>query len=274
MKAEIVKVTPQLAQKWLENNPNNRSVRKGRVEVYARDMKAGKWNVTGQGIVLDKDGALLDGQHRLQAVIEANVSVDMLVISDMERVSTYDAGMSRSALDQINLKRNVKSEVGVYSTIGISIVRSYYGLVLYNSLSSTGYFSVSEIEAVAEKDKDELNWICALFNRSGSGVRRAAFCAALFAIYKLNVGLTKEMVEHIAYVLYTGLADGDKDAPIIALRNKLVNKEIVSGGNGANELQMRTQYMVDCLLKGKTVFRTTVPKKSIYDFTKLQDVIV
>lgn len=81
---EIVDVTPQMAKEWLASNPENRRLDKGHAASLARDMQAGNWRLTGQSIQFGADGLLKDGQHRLQAVILANMSVPMLVVRGLD----------------------------------------------------------------------------------------------------------------------------------------------------------------------------------------------
>lgn len=78
---EVVDVTPELATRWLEkNHPNNRPVAWNRVGAFANDMRSNAWKLTHQGVCFDGDGHLIDGQHRLQSVLQATVTVQMLVI--------------------------------------------------------------------------------------------------------------------------------------------------------------------------------------------------
>lgn len=65
-----------MAAKWLElNNTSNRKIVKAHVERIARDMLAGRFRETHQGIAFGVDGSLLDGQHRLSAIVLANTPV-------------------------------------------------------------------------------------------------------------------------------------------------------------------------------------------------------
>lgn len=73
-------VSPEKALNWLENaNTNNRKVVDAKVRHLVREIKNGKWRVSHQGIAFGTDGVLLDGQHRLWAVIESNTTVRMPV---------------------------------------------------------------------------------------------------------------------------------------------------------------------------------------------------
>jgi hypothetical protein len=94
--ATIVTVTPKLAGEWMESNEKNRHIRDRLVVKYARDMSAGNWSLTGEAIKFDTEGCLVDGQHRLLAVILSGVSLQMLVVCGVERAAqtVMDTGAS------------------------------------------------------------------------------------------------------------------------------------------------------------------------------------
>lgn len=103
---ELVTVTPELAEFWLTQNRSNRNVRRPIWRAYARDMAAGAWKLTAEPIKLAPDGTLLDGQHRLHAVVEADVPVQMFVAYDVppEAQAAMDSGAKRTAADALNLR--------------------------------------------------------------------------------------------------------------------------------------------------------------------------
>ncbi len=83
---EIKTITPSMAEKWLRvNNTHNRPLYEKTIENYAREMKAGAWTVTNQGIGFADDGTLLDGQQRLSAIVKAGIPVKMLVVTGLPR---------------------------------------------------------------------------------------------------------------------------------------------------------------------------------------------
>lgn len=96
---QIVDVTPALAAEWLTRNfENNRTINASAVARFAEDMKSGAWRLTHQGLAFDEIGRLVDGQHRLRAVLVANVSARMVVsyylaASPLEKI---DRGTARS----------------------------------------------------------------------------------------------------------------------------------------------------------------------------------
>lgn len=97
----IVHVTPEIAERWLKGNTVNRKIREAAVNQYASDMLAGRWSLTGDAICFSPDGLLLNGQHRLRAVIAADVAVPMLIMRNVpvEAMGNMDAGTKRTAAD-------------------------------------------------------------------------------------------------------------------------------------------------------------------------------
>ena len=104
--AKVVFVSPEIANRWLDRNTKNRHVRPATVKKYARDMAAGRWQITGEGVKFSADGALLDGQHRLAAIIESGATVPLFVMrgiaSEAQRV--MDTGRARTASDALTMK--------------------------------------------------------------------------------------------------------------------------------------------------------------------------
>lgn len=103
----IVNVTPDQAATWLaEHNIHNRTLRESRVAQYARDMEADRWQFNGDPIRFALDGSLLDGQHRLSAVMRSGKTVPMVVIWGLANSAqeTMDTGAARSMADALSLR--------------------------------------------------------------------------------------------------------------------------------------------------------------------------
>lgn len=101
--AGFVEVTPKLAKEWLAKNFGNRPIREQDLDRYRRDMLAGRWHNDGSPLRFTADGELLDGQHRLRAVIAANRAVVMLVVRGVDREAqiVMDTGRRRTAADAL-----------------------------------------------------------------------------------------------------------------------------------------------------------------------------
>lgn len=104
--AEVEQISPTVAKQMLEHNVKNRLLRPAVVALYARDMAGDNWRMSAEAVKFDWNGRLIDGQHRLNAVIEADVTVPMLVARNLEpEVQTViDAGSKRTAGDALKFE--------------------------------------------------------------------------------------------------------------------------------------------------------------------------
>jgi hypothetical protein len=106
-RSEIMTVTPDMAKEWLLNNTSNRPIRAQHVNALAVSITHGEWVVSHQGIAFSTGGTLLDGQHRLKAIIEADLPVQMLVTTGVNE-SAYkvlDCGVKRTIADLAHLDK-------------------------------------------------------------------------------------------------------------------------------------------------------------------------
>jgi hypothetical protein len=73
-------ITPEVARWYLQqHNRGNRPILWSVVDAIAWDIATGKFVVTGQGIEFDKDMNLVDGQHRLHAIVKADRAQTMRI---------------------------------------------------------------------------------------------------------------------------------------------------------------------------------------------------
>lgn len=98
-------VTPTQAMRWLNRNPLNRKLRRSRIEKYAQEMAAGQWALNGEAIKFDREGNLIDGQHRLHACIESATEFTTVVVTNLpvEAQLTMDTGGARTPADMLGL---------------------------------------------------------------------------------------------------------------------------------------------------------------------------
>ena len=101
MKTQIQTVTPEIAAHFLQKNTGNRDYRKSWVAHLSNIIKNGEWMTTHQGIALDKAGNLIDGQHRLLAIIDSGLPVQINVSYDVDpkTFGCIDIGVKRNLAD-------------------------------------------------------------------------------------------------------------------------------------------------------------------------------
>lgn len=119
---EIVRISPDTARKMLTRNLGNRKVRKDNLTKLTTAMSAGEFKFTGESIKFGESGTLLDGQHRLMAIIKSGVPLKMLVIWNVpdESWDVLDRGVSRSNGDML-AHHNIKNPNIVAAIAGLVV---------------------------------------------------------------------------------------------------------------------------------------------------------
>ena len=103
---KTMQVGPDLALKWLDKNTANRQVRPSRVKEYTKAMTDGRWHYTADPIRFDEDGRLIDGQHRLLAIVKSGTEQEMHVVRGLAREAqdAVDVGAARTASDALKVR--------------------------------------------------------------------------------------------------------------------------------------------------------------------------
>ena len=101
----LVRLTPDLAQELWKRNVKNRRFRQALASFYSIEMKAGRWVCNGETIVFDSQGRLIQGQHRIYAVMMSGVTIMVYMVFDVDPAAfmTMDSGSKRSAADQLEV---------------------------------------------------------------------------------------------------------------------------------------------------------------------------
>jgi hypothetical protein len=98
-----VEFTPELAAQYLGRVNVQRRLKPTTVAGYASDMMAGRWEEDTNAIVLNDDGDLVNGQHRLTAVVQSDCTVGFWVRrgAPLESILRMDQGAPRAGGDQL-----------------------------------------------------------------------------------------------------------------------------------------------------------------------------
>ena len=242
---DSVQVTPEMAAKWLEGNVLNRPLKQAHVERLAREMKAGRWRLTHQGIAFDVTGCLIDGQHRLWAVVESGVTVPMRVFYNEPAGNLYavDNGERRTNLDILNLT----GEVGEVTAKDLATLRA-----MLASLSARGStFSASEESAQYRRHQHAVSF--AVKHLGNSGRKGLATAQIRAVIARATYTADEQRLVHFCDVLRSGVPADEQDHVILALRDFLTRNQ--SAGNGESAQRVRyakTEWALDAYLNGKT----------------------
>lgn len=131
MRAEIKLMTPELAEELLKKNKGNRKIKTVK-DFYSKQMKNGEWKENGEPIIIDKNGIIKDGQHRLIAVISSKHKYEVPIIYDVnpDVMDTIDTGTNRSLSDILQLNGFL------YSTHVASLTKA---IIKYKSEASASF---------------------------------------------------------------------------------------------------------------------------------------
>lgn len=263
MKMEYMYITPEIAEKWLaQNNGKNRSLSNGTVQSYANDMRSGNWeSEVGSAISFDSDGILRDGQHRLAAIIQAGVGIWMWVCWNVSSNGIYDNNRRRTESDQVSI---IKPDFESFyrSTRWIAIAK-----VMIRQINSpdknTRRVSPKEIIDFTEKHKEDFDsFFLNMPTEKVSKISVSTVFLALFMAYASGVSLCNILAFY--NVLLSGMSTSEKEFPIIAYRNYLIER--CTTRQTSIEGIKRCQYALNKYLEGTGTKRNFVPEKLIWQF--------
>lgn len=251
-----MEVTPELAQKWLQRNPKNRNMRKEAVQAYARDMKRGAWCPNHQGIAIDANGDLLDGQHRLAALVRANVTLPMLVFTGVpvnidgvnaKTMETVDRGTTRLISDMLRIQYGIKQHANFVAAMIVTLAQIMVGS------GRARRVSMPQTSAILELFADDLRWVSE--NRPTMSPLSAALVGGAVAFARNVIGKPAEEF-YQAFGLGVGLSAG---GAVLVLRNYILGTDALRGDRTTR--RRVAQVIVACIdhyAKGRAIDR--VPK--------------
>lgn len=254
---EIVTVTPDLAQRFLTANKTNRAINQDRVTSYANDMRAGKWRLNNQGIGFGQDGVLYDGQHRLHAVIQAGVAVDMLLVMGLptEARTTVDKNRPRSIADDLRMHYGETNAPHLVSS----------AKMLYAILNRReGFLSFDTTRDLIKEYREGLDFALLATKDGGKIFNKAPINGALALAYKANPERVREFANR--FVSGLGLLE---DSPIALARNYFIR--IHSGLRNASTRRDASVKLLRCVqafLQGEVLLRTNANEESVEFFAQ------
>ena len=213
-------VTPEIAAAMLERNDMNRSVSTLQVERYAQAMAAGEWRENGQTITCAEDGMLLDGQHRLQAVIKSGVPIRFLIVRNVPKqaMSTIDTGSVRTLAHVLGIKGVVNPRYAA------SITRLLYVHDIADGEMRLGNCKESQRNALLEGFYDSNK---AIIDRAAAvaGGKHHFVISHLGLCYVLFARKSPCKADEFFILLKTGenLTTGH---PVLSLRTKLIDNRL------------------------------------------------
>lgn len=244
LRTSVENITPDQAKEYLKCNNINRPVVQTAVDKYANLMERGEWKLNGEALCFT-EGALVNGQHRLLAIIKSGKTIPMLVVRGCEDGSflTYDQGRSRTAADIFALS-DIPNASQMSSCIqkfvklkaGHSIVKGI-GKQSNNNNKAT---RKDLLDLYHEHEEDWKTW----FKKASSWNYQTKLLKVPEVVaYCMYLTLEKEHCNQYVAEFFEGLFTGRiNKSPILILRNKLISDLI-------SKKTMMPQYKQQLIIK-------------------------
>lgn len=219
LKFEKQLITPAIANELIQRNKHNRQIRKSVLFRYSHDMANGRWKQnTAEVIKIAKTGRILDGQHRLHAVIKSGVSIYFYVATGLDEdvFDVLDTGKSRNAADVFTI-------ADIRNSHQLSAIIAYFNLLKDNKRQGRHVDrKPTNAELLEQYYEEPLFWqnitnrTMVLYTSFAKILPGSTIGGFLAYLYKLN----PEKADNFMEQLCTGLNVTNQS--IALLRNKLM----------------------------------------------------
>lgn len=228
----VTTVTPEMANAWLQAAAPNRNISEKAVNKYARDMKNGKWYATNNGIAFNKQGQLIDGEHRLRAVVRAGVAIETVVVTHMDNEArrVIDCGVPRDIPGQWKIHGDFPELSGVLNTLA-SYARS---MIAGPTPTKSPAFSYDELTGFVERKYDALRFTLDNLMSGNPKDRKGVSIAPVGGmVCRAWYHVDHDALAEFCYSLRTGLGVSTKQNSVMLLRDFL-KSDAVSSAGGTN----------------------------------------
>ena len=100
-------VTPALAEKLLTHNTDNRPQKARSKSMVSRALREGRFLLTHEALALSTAGVILDGQNRLESIVETGVTAPFFIFVGMDPLTrdVIGRGSYRTAFDTFSMAK-------------------------------------------------------------------------------------------------------------------------------------------------------------------------
>jgi hypothetical protein len=244
-----VYITPEIAARLLLRNTRNRKLSEKVVVKYVAEIQAGEWRLTPAGIGFDDTGVLVDGQHRLSAIVRAKQAVPLVVTLGLPSTSQekVDRQRRRTLFDALYLAGHAacRQEVEIATCLTRRVVRSESGAVPSDSL----------VKQTLDCHRENIRAVLDLMHHSNKNVRglcQASFLAAAVLYHEIDAGKCADFLKAIR----TGEML-TQDHPAMRLRRFLMGETAMvsmpRGGANQSYVFRRSIYAMQAHLMGRNI---------------------
>ena len=251
--------TPAKAQACIEKGGANRKLSEARVVQYTSAMKAGAWKKNGETIKISTNGQVMDGQHRLKAVVESNKTSEMRTVRNVTPsvILTVDDGFKRTTAHALTIIGEASTTTLAHSLM--LIVRWQDGTL--DSLRTRRNIQRPrrDEQLKALKKNGEIRTYLAMpMARKQKLLTRSVFC---FLYYVCGIS-DQDKADEFFTSLETGL-NLNQASPIYVLRERLIKSRMETSNSLRLDTTAKIQITIkawNAFVKGTTIKMLRTPK--------------
>jgi len=245
----IEEITPEKAKAMLAANTGNRKLRENHVAALARDIAAGNWQLNGDAIRFNCDGTLIDGQHRLAAVVKSSTPIQSLVVEgiDIGAKATIDTGAKRSAGDYFGFN-GIKDPYGVASACRYAMCMRHAAVTARNYTISELWDFYEDHPGIAMTDFD----FKSTKGGMGSVVRACTYIASQTAPH---------IVEDFTDAWIGGY--GPKGSPALVARDRILSAALARNPLSTTYKMRLCAWSLVKMARGATASHVRMPEKIV-----------
>jgi hypothetical protein len=223
--ASLIEICPKIAQTMLSVNLANRPISTRHIATLSRAMIEGDWKINGDMIRISKTGKVIDGQHRLHAVILSQTTIRswVMVGLDDDVFDTIDIGKKRSIADTLSC-RGEKNATSLGASL--RLLDKYYK----GTVEAGASYSTTDIEKVLEAHPNMRDCIF-----ESKVLRGLAFPSTLSVCNYLFSKKNKTLADVFFQQLTTGTGL-ERGMPVHTLRERLV-------ANAGSKSKLKEAYL-------------------------------
>jgi len=248
IRAAMCEINPAQAAELLTRNTHNRKIRHGVVEKYVREIKNGEWFPSASGIGFDGTGTLVDGQHRLKAIVDSNTSATLCCVIGLPRAvqEKVDRQAKRSLVDCFTLSGLVTAGAPEVS-LGTCLAR----IVLGGTVGRNVDIADVDVKEALSNHRPAIDFV--LFNMRPAigtkGLARAGVLAALVNATEINKTKTLSFIEK-----FLSGENMTNDNPPMRLRKYFLSiTGYHSGGSAQMDDYERSCYALKAWFDGRNI---------------------
>ena len=280
-----VKITPKIAKRLLENTTPALQRRLDRRQVFAIStaMSNGTFLDNGDTIRQDQHGNIIDGQHRLNAIIEANFTLETIFVKGLATKTIHTIDMhakARTLTDVLEISHKTTYKYGTSIAATVKFINSFN----MGSFSASPAFLKSRRQAITStyflqwvNDNPKIiDFVGETMRLRGNGdklLKASVFCGLKWILD----GYNKPEADKFFQMFSDGIGVNVK-SPIYILRKKILATKFSDTRRRAHLTQTE---LIFCFIKswnnyldGVTITRMFVPdnlpkiksvKKQLFD---------